>query len=217
MRKTALVNNECYHIYNRGTDKRKIFSDEIDVNRFLESLIEFNNKEPIGSIYENSFRKKTAEALGRPTSKLVEIIAYCLNPNHYHLILKQQTKGGISEFMKRLGGGYTKYFNEKYKRSGVLFQGKFKSVHINSDRQLLYVSAYVNLNNRVHQLGRRTSKLVRSSWGEYIKENKNEMCTTDIVLGQFRGPKDYKKFAKETLEIIQKGRGDEEFKKGLIE
>ena len=67
---------------------------------------------------------------------LVQIICYCLNPNHYHLLLKEIKDGGISEFMKRVGGGYTWYFNNKHKRSGTLFQGRFKSVHIKSNEQL---------------------------------------------------------------------------------
>ena len=162
MRKTNFVNGEFYHIYNRGVDKRNIFSDERDVKRFMQSLDEFNDIEPIGSIYENS----SHQALGRPTSKsvkrkkLVNFICYCLNPNHFHFILKQLVDNGISEFMKRLGG-YTKYFNEKEKRSGALFQGSFKSIHVNTNEYLLLLSAYVNLNDKVHRgtsLGRWTSK-----------------------------------------------------------
>jgi len=125
---SKFANGEFYHIFNRGVDKRNIFSEEYDIYRFLKSMELFNSTEPIGSIYEKTF---TDKKFGRPTSKsdksdkLVEFVCFCLNPNHYHVILEQITEGGISELMKRLGGGYTKYFNEKYKRTGSLFQGRF--------------------------------------------------------------------------------------------
>ncbi len=79
------------------------------------------------------------------------MIAYCLNPNYFHFILEEILEKGIEKFMQKLGGGYPRYFNEKHHRTGALFQGKFKSVHIDSDEYLLHVSAYVNnLNICIH-------------------------------------------------------------------
>lgn len=216
MRKVELAVGEYYHIYNRGVDKRIIFSDDYDVERFVLSMIEFNVIEPIGSIYEKRFSDKK---LGRETSKkdeteeqkLVDVVAYCLNPNHFHLLLKQTSDGGISEFMKRLSGGYTKYYNHKYERSGVLLQGVFRAIHVNSNEYLLHVSAYVNLNNRVHrldnQLGRETSKLVksRSSWQEYMRKEANlkmSFCAKDAILKQFRSIGEYRQFAENSLRGI---------------
>lgn len=133
----------------------------------------------------------------------MNIIAYCLNPNHYHFILEQLVDGGISEFMKRIGG-YTLYFNNKNKRSGALFQGRFKAVHIDSNEYLLHVSSYVNLNDRVHQLGCSTPKLVdsRSSWGEYIDKRINGICEKSVILDQFKDDDEYKQFALASLELI---------------
>jgi REP element-mobilizing transposase RayT len=223
MRKTELANGEYYHIYNRGVDKRIIFSEEYDIERFILSMTEFNTLEPVGSLYERRFLKN--KKLGRETSKskktetepekLVEIIAYCLNPNHFHLLLRQTSDGGISEFMKRLSGGYTKYYNHKYDRSGVLLQGVFKSIRVDSNEYLLHVSAYINLNNRVHrldQLGRETSKFVesRSSWQEYMSKTnppKVNLCMKESVLEQFRNPADYRQFAENSLRGILERRG----------
>jgi putative transposase len=122
------------------------------------------------------------------------------------LILEQLVDGGISEFMKRLGGGYTGYFNKKHERSGSLFQGVFKDVHINSNEYLLHVSAYVNLNNRVHKLGGETPKLVESlsSWGEYTNKKVEGICEKEIILGQFGNVDEYKEFALSSLESIVK-------------
>lgn len=204
MRRITFTNNEIYHVYNRGTDKRTIFEDEYDFQRFLQSLKEFNTPESIGSIYEHTRLKK--EEFGHPTSKLegglVEIIAYCLNKNHFHLLLKQVADQGVQKFMQRLGNGYTKYFNHKYKRSGVLFQGKYKAVYVDTNEYLLHLSVYVGLNNKVHRFGHRMSK---SSWREYMGEIKkeDEICIKDMVLGQFGNSQEYEAYAKSTLQGIQ--------------
>ena len=204
MRKIPFVNEEIYHIYNRGTDKRVIFEDEYDFQRFLQSLQEFNFLDPIGSIYEHSRLKK--EEFGGSTSKsdkLVEIIAYCLNPNHFHLLLKQVTERGVEKFMQRLGTGYTMYFNKKYERSGALFQGRFKAVYVGTNEYLLHLSVYVNLNDKVHKLGGSTSK---SSLNEYVGNIKNGsvvICDKEIILGQFKNINEYQLYAESTLKGIQ--------------
>lgn len=216
MRKTPFVNGEYYHIYNRGVDKRNTFEDQEDFDRFFQSMKEFNVIEPVGSIHELTFKKKNPK-LGGSTSKsgrLVDFISYCINPNHYHFILSQTVEGGVSEFMKRLSGGYTYYFNNKKKRSGALFQGRFKSIHINSNEYLLHLSAYVNLNNRVHQLGGSTSKLVKTSWDEYVNTKKVRhtpvtFCNKRVVLGQFSTPYEYRSFAENTLKDILNRRSEE--------
>src|SRR3989344_7405052 len=198
MRKTQFVNNEFYHIYNRGADKRVILPRSEDFDRFLQSIEEFNNQEPIGSIFEHSFIKSKLGGQTTRLTRLVNIICYCLNPNHYHMILQQQVNGGISEFMKRLGG-YTRYVNIKYERSGVLFQGKFKAAHIDSNEYLLRASAYVNLNNRVHRLH---NNAFCSSWDEYIDRGGNNICSKGVVLNQFNNKSEYKSFAQEALRNI---------------
>jgi putative transposase len=157
---------------------------------------EFNVEEPIGSLYLNTFNK---EKLRGPASKLVSFVAFCLNPNHYHFLITPLVEKGIEKFMQRLGTGYTLYFNKKEKRSGSLFQGKFKSKHINSNEYLLHSSSYVNLNN-YDKNGKIKNKLSMSSWEEYIKISNNSFCDKSIVLGQFKTIKEYEKFALESWE-----------------
>jgi len=204
-RKKNFANGEFYHIYNRGVDKRIIFTDKYDMQRFFQSIIEFNTVNPIGSLYANSFRGLSGET-PKSEEKLANIVAYCLNQNHFHFILEQVTDGGISEFMKRLGGGYTSYFNNKHKRTGSLFQGVFKAVYVDSNEYLLHVSAYVNLNDRAHQLSGETPKLVRSrsSWEEYMNKGVEGICEKEIILGQFGNKDEYKEFALSSLESIIK-------------
>jgi len=171
IRKTEFANGEFYHIYNRGVEKRTIFCDDKDYKRFLLAINLVNDVE--GGLLQkwkdvNRMEKDLKEgdmvnkALPRVdprqglmerltyVDKLVEIICYCLNPNHYHIILKQKENKGIEKFMHKLGTSYSMYFNKKQKRNGSLFQGKFKSIHIDSNEYLLYLSAYVNQKHFIH-------------------------------------------------------------------
>jgi len=106
MGRVVFAKDEFYHAYNRGVEKRDVFLDDYDYLRFLKSIREFNQEDPVGSIYLRDLNKKRNLAVGplKNENSLVDVVAYCLNPNHFHLILKQVRDGGISEFMKRLGG-----------------------------------------------------------------------------------------------------------------
>lgn len=213
-RKVNFVEGEYYHVYNRGVDKRSIFNNHRDTERFFKSMMEFNIKEPIGSIYENSFLKED----GLKPNPLVSFVAYCLNPNHYHFILTPIIENGIESFMQRLGTGYTLYFNNRNKRTGSLFQGNFKASHIDSNEYLLHVSAYVNLNDKTHQLGGETSKLVCSSWKEYTEPNSNGICDKNIILEQFKNVTEYKDFALSSLkDIIERKEAEKELRTLLID
>lgn len=213
MRKTQLAEGEYYHIFNRGVDKREIFSDQLDRQRFFQSMNEFNTLDPIGSIYENYFRDRKEK--NKNKKKLVGFACYCLNPNHYHFIIKQIAERGIEKFMHCLGVGYTKYFNKRHERSGVLFQGAFKAVHVKSNNYLLHLSAYVNLNNRVHSLGNAVSKSM-SSWMEYMGSfSEKTFCgEKNVILDDFKNGEDYRKFAEKSLIAI---RNKKELEKLLIE
>jgi len=169
MRKHPLVTSQYYHIFNRGVDKRDIFMSKKDMNRFILSIKQFNKIYPVGSIRDNLRDKLSSSYLKRKGKEnpLVSIVCYCFNPNHFHFILKQETDGGISEFLKRLMGGYTKYFNLSHKRNGALFQGRFKSRLVNDDQYFLKIFPYVNINNLIHDIPEEKSHLIASSDAEY--------------------------------------------------
>lgn len=134
---------EYYHVYNRGTDKRTIFLDEEDKDRFVKLLYIANSSNPfvfcelpIGLPYVEIDRGDVRVAIG----------AYVLMPNHFHILLKETTDGGIVKFMSKVLTSYSSYFNKKYKRTGRLFEGTFKAQHVDSDRYLKYLFAYIHLN-----------------------------------------------------------------------
>jgi len=136
---------EFYHVYNRGVEKRKIFLKNSDYNRMMFLLYICNSKEPV---HVQNYRGLTSEekfSLKRKET-LVDIGALCLMPNHFHLLLKEKTEGGISIFMQKLTTAYTMYFNTANNHSGVLFQGTFKCKPLEKDIYLNYLYAYVHLN-----------------------------------------------------------------------
>lgn len=193
-RKVVLLeNSEVYHIFNRGVDKRHIFFDNSDYLRFYNSLKYFNTVEPTTSLFE-SIRISKNSIKQKPQNCLVRIHAYCLLPNHFHLLVTQISDVGISEFMKRVGGGYTSYFNERYERSGSLFQGTFKRAHIGTNEKLLYISAYINYNHVVHGMDG-GNQLFQSSRAIFNHEKTSTFIYPDIILNQLSASTPYENSA----------------------
>lgn len=157
MRKVQFVNDEYYHIYNRGVDKRDIFLCDDDFWRCYVSMFLFNdenfrilrglgNSPHLSCGYCRSLGAESAEKKNITPRLFVDILSFCLMPNHYHLFVKQLIDNGISLFMQRLNQGFTNYFNCKYDRTGRLFEGPFKAVHINHEGQFLHLPRYIHLN-----------------------------------------------------------------------
>lgn len=247
MQTVQFVNGSIYHIINRGVDKRTIFQDKTDYYRFVHNLFEFNDIEP--ALDHNNYAKKeirgtcqmpevSPRAFGflmeksankKPRKLLVKLLAWCLMPNHYHFLVEQVVDGGITLFMRKLGTGYTIYFNQKHERTGVLFQGKFKAVHILDENHFLSLPFYIHGNplDLVEPGWRRGeinnwAKAVKflesyrfSSHVDYIgKKNFPSLTQRDFLLDVFGGQDSYKKqcydwlksmdnnFAKENLDFI---------------
>jgi putative transposase len=203
MRNLEFADKELYHIYNRGVDKRSLFWGRKDLERFFQCMVLLNRGDSIGSLRDMPENRERSKKITKNPEKLVNFITYCINPNHFHLILEQVANKGVEKFMHKWEMSHSKYINAKYKRSGALFQGKFQAIHIDSNEYLLHLSAYVNLNNLVHKY--RHSVSVKSSWDEYIsKENTDSICKKEIVLEQFKNKNAYRKFAENSLKDILK-------------
>jgi len=152
-RKFNFSEGEYYHVYNRGVEKRDIFLDDNDRKRFQRMLFIANGTKPVvyktiqGLPLEEIERGKEVTAIG----------AYCLMPNHFHLLLKETKRGGISKFLAKLTTGYSMYFNTRHEHKGTLFQGVFQAKHIDDDAYLKYVFSYIHLN---------PIKLIEPGWKE---------------------------------------------------
>jgi len=176
LRKDPFITGEYYHLYNRGIDKRVIFKLERDWERFMMLLYLSNSVESFRlDDLLNKQQKRFKEIMvldrGEP---LVSIGAWCLMTNHFHLLVRQEVDGGITKFMRKVGVGYSMFFNIKYQRQGALFGGPFKSRCIKTDdnymRQLF---AYIHLN---------ALDIEFSGWEKRDKnDNKNEILMKEFL------------------------------------
>ncbi len=163
LRKVNFVKGEYYHIYNRGNSKQLIFKDKSDYGRFIGLLFACNSSRDFKIDNLNKNQSLFESSRG---DQIVNIGAYCLMPNHFHILITDTDEGNISKFMQKLVTAYVMYFNKKYKRSGSLFEGKFKAEHIDTDRYLKYLFSYIHLN---------PVKLVEPKWKEMGIQNKSRV------------------------------------------
>ncbi len=208
MRKQPLITGEYYHIYNRGVDKRHVFSNKKDVSRFIESMREFNRSEVIVSL-ANLRKSNQIAPKALSENPLIAIVAYCLNPNHFHFLIKQLVDGGIAKFMQKLQAGYTSYFNIRNSRTGSLFQGTFKSHLVKNENYFNKILAYVNKNYQVHNISKNKIDLVCA--GDFEYENNNFKIVAkeegDRILEVFGGNNNFKKYCDEIIVITREERG----------
>lgn len=149
-RKVPLVSGQYYHIFNRGINRQPTFLEKRDYVRALKTLSYY--RPSTSPMRYSQFLKKPIDERHELLTKLstqehqITIVAYCLMPNHFHLLLKQNEEQGISTFLSNFQNSYTKYFDSKHKRSGALFDRQFKAVLVESENQLLHLTRYIHLN-----------------------------------------------------------------------
>lgn len=171
------LKNTHYHVYNRGVEGRLIFIDDQDYKTFLRYIKRYLTIPP-----QNEVQPRWTRWRNDVMDKL-QLVAYCLMPNHFHLLIKQKTTDGMTVFMKSLMNSYVKYFNQKYKRVGGLFQSVFKAVQIVDEPYLLHLTRYIHLNPLdVNGVTLNSLKDYFCSYGEYIgKRNTSWIYTKEIL------------------------------------
>jgi len=209
IRNITFTNGEYYHVFNRGVDKRIIYNTKEQQYFFFNRLKLLNTIDSRKYIANKRSRYKDKIITGNG-EELISIVAYCLLPNHFHLLLKQKVDNGISQFMQRLGTSYTKFFNQQEDRSGSLFQGKFKATHLSDNFSLPILSAYVNLNYKHHQIDP-SKNIVKSSLFEYLDEELGDgICDQteiDNIINEIGSVNDYKQFIKQASITFTENKG----------
>lgn len=199
------VVGEYYHIFNHGIEEKNIFSQTRDYRRFLSTFYYYQFSGPKVK-FSNIFMLKSF--VPDQNKKLVEILCYCLMPNHFHFLVQQLKEGGVSKFIGQLCNSYTKYFNIKYRRVGPLLRGEFEAVRIEKDEQLIHLSRYIHLNPVVSGIAKNFDAYQWYSYREYIKGEKL-YCSTDQILSFFPNRQGYLKFLNDqseygmTLELLK--------------
>ncbi len=153
---------EWHHCYTRGIDRRKTFQEKLDYDRFIEILYLANSEISVHrSDYFSSHETILQKDRGKP---LVAIGAYCLMPNHFHILMQEVVEKGIARFMQKVGTAYAMYFNIKNERIGSLFVGPFRSRHVGRDSYLRQVAQYIHLNPAdLYQRGWKEGKIKNMS------------------------------------------------------
>lgn len=200
MQRSKPTTNEIYHIYNRGVEKRVVFLDNADHQRFVDNLLEFNSPRPVDMRFPLSRKSDLRD------EKLVDIFAFCLMPNHFHLMVRQKVEDGVTEFMRKIGTGYTNYFNKKYQRVGSLFQGKYKIIRVGKEAYFTYLPHYIHLNpldlslpewrdNSVKDPEQARRFLEHYKWSSYPdymgKKNFPEVTQRGLILNYFESKDHY--------------------------
>lgn len=210
IRKISFASGEFYHLYNRGNSKQEIFRSKEDYERFVALLYVTNGNSSL-DLREIKPENTFIFDRGKPQ---IAIGAYCLMPNHFHILVTPVVDGGVTNFMRKLTTCYSMYFNKKYSRTGSLFEGRFKSEHANSDRYLKYLFSYIHLNpvkliqkdwrevgirNRAETLNY-LKKFQHSSYLDYhIKRPQNKILNRDYFPNYFSSKLDFDKELKEWL------------------
>lgn len=202
LRKTVLATGETYHVFNRGVNHQPLFIDKRDYSRALEilSFYRFNKPSLRFSFYN---RLPTEEKLNfwkeleEKYQKIVTFFSFCLMPNHFHFLLRQEKENGISKFLANFQNSYTKYINTRHTRTGHLLQGQFKAVRIETDSQFLHVSRYIHLNPYTSYLVKTTNDLKMYHWSslpQYIDNNEKGICSIKNILSSFPSKEKYFQF-----------------------
>ncbi len=187
IRRYPLVTGHVYHVMNKSIEGYQIFNNQGDYEHMKQLLRYFSLKSPPTKfsffikrdpgVLKNGFDATVSE-LAQHTDQLVDNIAYCLMPTHFHLVVKQIYTNGISELLRKSLNGYARYFNTKYKRKGTLWMSRFKNVLVENDMQLLHLTRYVHLNPVTAGLVKNPDDWKYSSYPEYVKPGKNKYPLT---------------------------------------
>ncbi|TSC86829.1 MAG: Uncharacterized protein G01um10147_704 [Microgenomates group bacterium Gr01-1014_7] len=188
-RRVIFANDEIYHVFNRGVEKRPTFTNKRELDRAVETLDYYRFADLPGKLSKFltlplEERIKIIKNIKTDFKKLVDIISYCLMPNHFHFLLKQKVEHGISVFTANFTNSYTRYFNSRHERIGPLFEGIFKAVRIESEEQFIHVSRYIHLNPVTSYMiePERLATYLWSSYPEYMNLSPNNIAEKDAIL-----------------------------------
>lgn len=177
------IKDGYYHLYNRGVEKRVIFLDDQDYRVFLSLLKSYLTK--------NDDEIEAPDHRRKELSTEIDLICYCLMPNHFHLLVRQQTERGITNLMRCLNTSYTMYFNHRYSRVGTLFQGIYKATRIDRDEYLVHLSRYIHLNPAEFA---DPQKYPFSSFSHFISAKTAKWLKPNAVLDLYKDKQEYREF-----------------------
>ena len=212
VRKEIIATGEMYHVFNRSIDKQKIFKNKYDYTRMMELIRYYRfGKTPLRYSHfvrlKHDQKEMIYENLEKKKNQLVEIHAFCIMPNHFHFLLKPLVDNGLSTYINLIQHSYAKYFNTKYHRKGVVFQGSFKVVHIEDEEQFVHVHRYIHL-NPVTAFLINMHDLDNYQWSSYPQMSTSishdNYIINDVIMSNFTSLEAYKKFLDDQVDYQRK-------------
>lgn len=197
-RHVLLRDQEIYHVFNRGIDKRVTFSDSREYERAYICMNYYLHISPATKL-SNFLRaqgnnKPPPENVGK---RHADLLCFCLMPNHFHFLLRQLHENGISKYLSNFQNSYTRYFNTKHERTGPLFSTQFKAVRIENLNQLLHINRYIHLNPFSSDVVKKAEEVFSYPWSSlkfYVESNYSQLIDKNTVLANFRSLPEYKRF-----------------------
>jgi len=215
VKREQIVAGNIYHVLSRGVDKRNIFLNDDDYLRFTENLSRFNNEDFNSEAI--SWRPGHYGALGANNDKresLVDLLAFCLMPNHYHLLIRPIFDDGLSKFVQKMNHGYAQYFNRKNNRQGTLFESRYKIVPIISEAHFTHIPYYIHFNpldligsgwrkNEIGDMNTELRFIDSYRWSSHLDysgtRNFPSVTSREFLLNRFGDPDGYKKSVRDWL------------------
>ncbi|MEK7064171.1 MAG: transposase [Patescibacteria group bacterium] len=210
-RQIVLATGEVYHVFNRGVERRPIFTSKYEYQHALD-IINFYRFTALPmrfskfKLLPKTDRYQLFSKIASTHMPQVEIIAFCLMSNHFHFLIKQTYDNGISNFVSRFCNSHSKYFNTRHNRVGHLFQGPFKAVRVETEEQLVHLSRYIHLNPVSSFLTPRSGldKYLWSSYLEYLGLKNNGIVNSQSVISLFKSIEEYRSFVNDHIDYAQK-------------
>lgn len=210
-RSQLIVTGQVYHVFNRSVGNKDIFDGKRELSRLFELIKYYRYSHTLRfskfKLLSKERRKEYISwIIGEKGRRLVEIFAYAFMPDHYHLLLRQERKGGIKDYVSNFRNAYAKYFNIKNKSRGSLFINPFKAKRVESDEILLHVSRYIHLNpvtsylieiDKLHQD-------FRTSFPDYIKKSSSGFVNTKFLIDIIGSRNKYNKFIEDQVAYQRK-------------
>lgn len=184
------LENGHYHLYNRGVAKNQIFTDDQDYGVFMHYLKDYLSPPKRPTPEEIAVMK--SPYLLKNYHEEIKLIAFCLMPNHFHLLLKQSKERSIEKFMQSLGLRYTSYFNKRHKRVGHLYQGIYKAILVENDEYLWWLTRYIHRNpTEILKNSQKLFDYPYSSYPTYLGQRTTQWLNTENVLAQIKNYQDF--------------------------
>lgn len=209
-RKIPLVNGCFYHLFNRSINQIPIFFEKKIIKRWLKTIeyYQFDNLPLRLSYYLNLEKSDQKDFIKTMKgNRLIEILNYAIMPNHYHLLVRQISENGVKKFMSNIQNSFTRYFNEKNKRRGYLFESSYKAVLVKNELQLIHLARYIELNPLTSYLVKDFGELKRSdfvSLKEYLGNSPFNICVHKYLINHFKGINKYLNFLRNHIDYQKK-------------